>query len=183
MTKKDDAPVYPLAPGDLARAYADIATGYHSRLPGIEERLDELHGNFLAAHSVASAALRQSRELSLRLEDVAVAVKAKRSFSSGQMAAVSIPPPSPPIEIRAKRSPTGSQWVVDAEELEKLKAKIAEKEAEERGAKEALAQKEAQEVLDNARRKEVRDRVLFAVAILAPLATALAYALGHFTWH
>jgi len=186
-TKKDPAlsppPVFPLVPDDLARAYADVALGYNKRLPEIEAKIDGLEGHFLAAHGLAAAALQQSRENALRIEDIAAAVKAKPKFSSGQMAAVSVPPPSPPIEIRARRTPTGSQWIVDGEELEKLKLKISEKEAEERGAKEALAQKEAQELLDNARRKERRDRILFAVAVLTPIVSAAVYSLGHFTWH
>ena len=186
----------PLAPpaSEIARAYADLAMDLHRRIPALEARmtshgarLDEVHGVALASHGLVS-------RLTIRVEEIALRVGAKRSLSSGSFAAYrggvtgaandqgpsSIPSPQS-LEIRTTTTKTGRHMIIDADELDRLKAKFAEKDAEERGAKEALAQLRLEEghreSLAESRRKTVAFWLLLATAVCS----AGAWALGHFT--
>lgn len=166
-----------MAPEDLARAYADVAMGYNRRLPELQrqhlklgERVDTVHGIAIASHGLIS-------KLALRVEEIALAVKAPRTYSSGSFPAVTAP--ALPLEIRTKASKTGSHYLIDNDELDRLKAKFAEKEAEERGAKEALQQLQAAEEIRESRAKSTRERWAFVIAIIAAVCAAIGWALAH----
>lgn len=155
-------PPLPMAPHDLARAYAEIAFGYHQRLPKLEARADRFE--------------RRMEHAQERLDAICEAVKAKPRPI--------IPPASmrhPSIDVDYEVSPTGTHAKVSLEELDRLRAKMDEREARERGAREALdalraEQKEAREI-----EQSRRGRWTFIILVLGTLASAGAYALGHFT--
>lgn len=163
----------PMAPIDLARGYAALASEVNHtlqvRLSKFEADLDETRGIALAAHGVAS-------ETRARVEDIAVAVRAK------PVARISVPPPTEKLEIKYTESPTGTHAIVDNKELERLQKKFAEKEAEERGAKEALQKKLDEEEIERKRAKEKREFWLFVAVILGTAGGFIAYLLGHFVF-
>lgn len=168
----------PLAPENLARGYADIAMGYHRSLPELKmqikelsERIDTVHGIAIASHGL------HSRNAS-RIEDIAVKVNAgPRSFSSGSFAAVSVPPK--PLEIRTRASQTGNHVVVDNDEIEKIKTKFAEMEAEKRGATEALQALQIEEDARIKRENNTRNRWAFVIMIVLGVGGFAGWALAH----
>ncbi len=185
-----DSPT-PLAPqtsNEIARAYANLAVNLHNRLPALEARigdqaarlaarLDEVHGVALASHGLVS-------RLAIRVEEIALRVGAKRTYSSGTMAAVTGPTsvPSPEtLEIRTTTTKTGRHMIIDADELERLRTRFAEKDAEERGAKEALAQLRLEEEHRESLADSQRKRVAFWVLCATAVCSAAAWALGHFS--
>jgi hypothetical protein len=178
-------PLAPTTPSEIARAYADLAMDLHRRIPEIERRqelqgarVEEAYGVALASHGLLS-------QLRLRVEEIAATVRAKRTLSSGAMAAVNAAsgPPSAPerLEIRTSATKTGRHMIVDSDELEAIKAKFAEKDAMERGAKEALAQVLLEESHREALADSQRKRVAFWVLLATAICTAGAWALGHFS--
>ncbi len=177
--ESDDDPAIPLAPSDLARAYADMSIGYHKRLPAIEARIEKMEEKVDTVHGIALASHGLLSRLALRVEEIGSAVRAPRTFSSGSFPAVSVPVPSMPLEIRTQASKTGAHQLIENEEIARLKAMFAEKEAEERGAKEALAQLQMDEALRESRSKATRDRWAFALAIGVAICSAVAWAIGH----
>ena len=166
----------PMAPLDLARGYAGLAFRVNhtldQKLPQLQAELDETKGISLAAHGIAS-------RIESRMEDVARAVGAVPAKTR------SIPPPplTEKLEIKLSPSPTGSHWVMDHEELARVQEKIREKEAEERGAKEALIKLQQQEELNDKREERTRNKYLFYMAILVPVITGLTYLIEHFVVH
>ena len=159
----------------------------HRRIPALEAqqrvqggRIDEVYGIALASHGLLS-------QLRLRVEEVAMAVRAKRTLSSGAMAAVnaltSAPPPSAPqtLDIRTTQTKTGRHMIIDSDELERLKAQFAEKDAMERGAREALAQLKLEEAHRESLADSARKRVAYWVLLATAVCSAGAWALGHFT--
>jgi hypothetical protein len=161
-----------------------MAMDLHRRIPEIERRqeaqgarIDEAYGVALASHGLIS-------QLRLRVEEIALTVRAKRTMSSGSMAAVSVPvPPSAPetLDIRTSATKTGRHMIVDVDELDRIKAKFAEKDAMERGAKEALAQVQLEEAHREAVAESNRRRIGFYVLVATAVCSAAAWALGHFT--
>lgn len=157
----------PLAPPDLARAYADVAFGYHKRLPELEERIDKAHGVAIAAHAVNTDTQIILQRLVARVEDVALATKAKRT-TSGQMAAVSVPPSSGPIVLpKTTPSKTGSHQIVPTDEFNELVAKLREKDAEDRGRALAQAQERADAEWEMKISKARFEKWSFILAVLA----------------
>jgi hypothetical protein len=191
----------PLAPQtihEIAQAYANLAFDLHNRIPTIEARmtaqdarLDGVHGVALASHGLVS-------RLALRVEDIALRVGAKRTFSSGSFAAansngaaaggpvsgagaagpVTV---SEPLEIRTTQTKTGRHMIIDSDELDRLRTRFAEKDAEERGAKEALAQYRLDEQYRESLAESKRKRVAFWVLLATAICSAAAWALGHFS--
>ena len=191
--EKDDNPgTIPLAPENLARAYADVAMGFNRRLPELERkvenanaRLDHVHGITLASHGLISS-------LTMRVEDIASKVGATRTTSPSAFPLAYSPPE--PLEIHTVSSKTGSHQLIEHEELERLRVKWMEKEAEERGAKQALAdlqtqqafaeqQRAANEASDLARSKDRREKLTLALTILVAVFTLAGWAFGHITAH
>ncbi len=163
----------PIVPEDLARYYADVAIGYNRRLPAIEQEQRD-------ARAFLEALNRSISNLTIRLEDIARAVKAApRSTVSGQMPAVtalSVPPVPLEQHLKGTATMTGSQILIPVEELRKLEAEIREQQAEERGAKEALA--EADAAAERAERKEkaFREKVMVVVGVGVPFTSGLTWA-------
>lgn len=179
MTAKDsretlERPPTPMSlapsPLELARMYADIALGYHRRLPGIEDRLDRV----LEAVKL------------IRLEQTLspVTPSGPKRTTSGQMAAV-VPPPVPPIELKdyVTVSKTGSHVSLETERLEALERRIREQDAREEGMRLAAEQAalEADAVARDADRREDRwrNRITLALAIVIPSISATVYVLTH----
>jgi hypothetical protein len=166
----------PMAPLDLARGYAGLAFRVNhtldQKIPQLQAELDETKGISLAAHGIAA-------RIESRMEDVARAVGAVPAKTR------SIPPPpvTEKLEVRVSPSPTGSHWVMDHEELARVTGKIREKEAEERGAKEALIKLQQQEELNEKRKEQTRNKYLFYMAMLVPIVGAITYVLEHFVVH
>lgn len=166
----------PMAPIDLARGYATLAVrvsdALDKKIPELEASIDETKGIALAAHGIAA-------ETRSRVEDIAVAVRAPPA----KIRSVPPPPLTEKLEVRVSQSPTGSHYVMDHDELERLQTKIREKEAEERGAKEALVQLQQQEELRDKREERTRNKYLYYMAILVPVITGLTYLIEHFVVH
>jgi hypothetical protein len=205
----DPTPLAPQAASEIARAYANLAFDLHNRIPALEAqqraqgaRIDEIHGIALASHGLYS-------KLALRVEDIALAVRAKRTFSSGMMRAVSpvaggagaananglggvggvamavngptsVPAPES-LEIRTTSTKTGRHMIIDADELERLKSKWAEKDAEERGAKAALEQHRLDEAYRETLAESQRRRWGFYLLVAGAVCSVAAWAIGHFT--
>jgi phage shock protein A len=158
----------PLAPEDLARGYADVAFGYHKRLPALEASIEEVRSIAIASHGMHA-------RLAQRIEDVASAVKA------GPPTTVPTVTTEPPFELRYHATATGSHVTIEVNELERMKTKFAEREAEERGAKEALAELHATEERRAKQAKETREKVTLVLALVLAVCSAAAWALGHVT--
>jgi len=164
-----------LSPLDLARGYASLAFKVNDalgkKIPELQADLDQTKGIALAAHGIAA-------ETRARVEDIAVAVKA------APIKTRSIPPPplTEKLEIQYSPTPTGTHYQIEHEELERIQRKIAEKEAEERGAKEALIKLQAQEEWSEKRAERTRNKYLFVMAILVPIVGAITYVFEHFVF-
>ena len=165
----------PMAPLDLARGYAGLAFRVNhtldQKIPLLQAELYETKGISLAAHGIAA-------ETRARLEDVARAVGAVPAKTRS----VTPPPLTEKLEVRVSQSPTGSHWVMDHAELARIQEKIREKEAEERGAKEALVQLQQQEDLRAKNDERTRNKYLFYMAMLVPVITGLTYVFEHFVF-
>jgi len=165
-----------MAPIDLARGYATLAfkvnDNLEKKIPELEAAIDETKGIALAAHGIAG-------RVEARLEDVA------RAVGAPPLKTRSVPPPplTEKLEVRVSQSPTGSHWVMDHAELSRIQEKIKEKEAEERGAKEALVALQQREELQEKREERTRNKYLFYMGILIPVVTGLTYLIEHFVVH
>lgn len=182
MASPEEHPeVAPLAPEDkdIARAYADIAMGYNKRLPELEKKVQQLLERHETTSAIAISSQGLVSQLALRVEDIALRVRAPRTYSSGSMAAVSAAPPAPPLEIKTGASKTGSHATIEFEELDRLKAKWAEKEAEERGAKEEAARLQAELLYEQAMSKANREKWGFILAVAVALCGAVWWAVVH----
>jgi hypothetical protein len=170
-----------MAPIDLARGYATLAfkdnDTLEKRLPRLEEDLDQTKGIALAAHGLAA-------ETRARIEDIAIAVRApSAAMKAAVESARSVPPPPPEkLEVKYTTSPTGTHAIVEQEELERLRKKFDEQEAEKRGAREALAKLLDEEELGRKRAKEKREFWLFVAVLLGTVGGFIAYLLGHFVF-
>jgi hypothetical protein len=180
MTAQKDP--FPLAPPNLAAAYADIAAGYHKRLPELRDEVDRIHGITLAAHGLASSIDQRLRVVEGRVEDIAVATRAKRR-TSGEMQRVSLPPPAPPLDLRPRATDTGHNIVIPREEFDELVQKIRDREAAERGAKETLELVQKEHDQRMAEEKATRDlwtfRIGMTVAVLGLTGTSAWWAIQH----
>ena len=174
------SPPTPLAPENLARAYADVAVGYHRKLPTLEKAIQDVDNRVSTVHGIALSAHGMMARMERRIEEIGFAVRAKRTFPSGSYPAVSVP--SQPLTIRTRGpSQTGSHFLIDTDELDRLKAKFAEKEAEERGAKEALQMKEEEDQRREEKAESTRKRWGFYIGILVLVCSGAGWALGHLT--
>jgi hypothetical protein len=166
----------PMAPIDLARGYAGLAFRVNhtldQELPKLRAELDETKGISLAAHGIAG-------RVEARLEDVA------RAVGAAPVKTRSIPPAplTEKLEVQVTQSPTGTHWVMDHAELARVQEKIREKEAEERGAKEALIKLQAQEELRAKSEERTRNKYLFYMGVLVPIVGAITYVFEHFVVH
>ena len=77
-------PPSPLAPADLARGYANVAFGYHQRLPAIdaralraEKRSEEAHALALRANGLLEVLNARTESIEAQLVAIAEAVKAR----------------------------------------------------------------------------------------------------------
>ena len=119
--------------------------------------------------------------LAADVRGIAKAVGAKRTYSGELRVSV---PPSEPMHVRASPSPTGSHFRIDPEEIERLSRAFAEKEAEERGAREALEEARREALDIEAKAKAARERTHLVLACLG-LALTIASLLGasHVSFH
>jgi len=160
-------------PIELARAYASLATTMSEmlgkRLAKLESELDEVKGIALASHGIAA-------DVRSRLEDIAASVKAPVRRAS---------PMGPPqkFEIEYVPTETGTHALVEQKEIDRWKQKWDDKEAEERGAKAALLQLQAEEELNRKRAKAKREFWLFIAALLGLAGGTITYVIEHFSWH
>lgn len=167
----------PLAPPDLLRAYANIAARVNQELPALIIRVDTIHGIALGAHGIASKLREDLTELIRRVEDIAVAVKAKPRTAS-------LPPPSTDkFEFNFMPTKTGTHFQVESSEIERLKAQWAEKEARERGAREYALELERKEELRRKASESKRNFYLFILALVAAVASVTTYSIEHISVH
>jgi hypothetical protein len=217
MSVDDEGPITPRAPPDPRVEMSDTTNGYgHVAHGEPEPDYDAMSPEHLlklatvcarqAANSALSADAKASEALravdGVRLEltavgtrlasdigDIARAVGAKRTYS-GQVH-VSIPPS---VSIRTSPSKTGSQIVVDPDELRRFERMFADKEAEERGAREALEeQRQEYERQEQARARaaaeartvaeERRKNITIMISIAGTLLTAFSVAVGYLAHH
>lgn len=181
MAAKEDA--VPLAPENLLRAYANIAHGYHQAIPLLREDVDRVEGIALASHGIASEALKELKVLRIRQEEIAVAVKAKRT-NSGTLR-ISLPPPTPPLNLREHidRSPTGHHFTVDIEKFAALEQKVRDREISDRAKAEKIMEIQteqiAAEAANDAWRKKWTFRAFIAFGVIGIVGGACGWALGH----
>ena len=180
--RREESPIPP-DPSALLPHYADIALGYHRTLPAIQEEQRALRTITESHHVILS-------NITMRLEDIAVAVKARPQPArtrSGQMAAVSQPqPPMPivepePLVIKTSRSPTGHHKQIEDAEVDRIQEKWRESELKAQWAKEMAdaARVEAAEARE--REKTTLDRWKFIMGALAFLGAVGAWILGNYT--
>jgi hypothetical protein len=128
--------------------------------------------------------------LNVKIDAIALAVNARRSFASGSMAAV-LPSstPLPPVSIKTSPSPTGEHQRISQSELERLEARDAEmmrlfqaekaradrSDAEEEGARKYAAELEVKEEKRVAMWKDRREKAVAGIAI-----AGAAFGLWHF---
>jgi len=162
----------PMAPQDLLRAYANIAVRVNHELPKLWAELEKSNELARLAHGL-------SVKNAERIEDIAFAVKARTRPERS-----SLPPASnEKIEFNVSPTKTGTHFQIDSEELERLKAKIAEKEAREQGARDYALDMERKEDRSRKREKATRERYLFILAIVAAVASAATYGVEHLAFH
>jgi hypothetical protein len=77
-------PPTPYAPADLARGYANVAFGYHQRLPAIEaravraeKRADDAHALAIQANGLLAVLNSRTESIEERIEAIAQAVNAR----------------------------------------------------------------------------------------------------------
>jgi hypothetical protein len=111
-----------------------------------------------------------STHLASDVGDIARALGAKRTYSSGQVV-LSLPPAS----LKTSPSPTGSHIQVDPEDLRKYERLFAEQNAREQGAREALARLQAEKDAADVRQEKLSENRWKKITILI---TAFSVASG-----
>ena len=164
--------------GSLAQDAA-LARVAHEKL---EANVDVIRHEQQRQGEVLSSQSSRLDALAADVRGIAKATGAKRSISSGEVR-LSLPPVEP-IQIKTSPSPTGTHFRIDAEELERLSRVIAEREAEERGAREALAEARAEADRIEAQAKGRRERMHLVIACIGTvIAIASLLAAQHVSFH
>lgn len=115
--------------------------------------------------------------LSSELAAIAKAVGVKRTYSGSVH--LSLPPPAPPLEIKGRPTLTGEHTIVETSEIERIIRETREREAEERGAKDAVAKLQADEVLRESRAKTHREKLTLVFTAVSIAIAAAGFAFGH----
>lgn len=123
MPDPKEVPTVPLAPEDLRRAYADIAYGYHIRLPQLAEQASEAKGHALAAFKVAGEIVAELSALGKRVEEIAVAVGLPPSASKKLPGPASVPDFEPEeVTIAGRKVPvSGGEVKLTVSDVSTLK--------------------------------------------------------------
>jgi hypothetical protein len=105
-------------------------------------------------------------------QNPSIAARVTRTMSGSMKAVLAQQPSLPPVQIPENASKSGVHYTIPMEKLEKLEREIRDREAAEKGAKEALAQLAV-------RAEEQRKRLAFWLAVVVAAAGGIGWASAH----